>query len=105
MVRKKYCEYDDITFTDKEKAKKEFIDFLESYAESAEQIVDKGLFRQMFTKLYDAAFGRMERDKRRIYGIDLANKGLKAKNINFKVVGYLSYWIVERHNWEIDNER
>lgn len=105
---KMYCEDDDITFADKEKAKKEFIDFLKSYAKSGEQIVDTGKessFRKEFTKLYDAAFGRMERDKRRIYGIDLANKGLKAKNINFKVVGYSSYWIVERHSWEIDNER
>lgn len=105
---KKYCEDDDITFADKEKAKKEFIDFLESYAESGKQIVDRkkeGLFRQMFTKLYDAAFGRMEHDKTRIYGKDLANKGLKAKNINYEVVGYSSYWIVERHNWEIDNKR
>lgn len=103
--RKKYCEDDDITFVDKEKAKKKFIDFLGSYAESAEQIMDKGSFRQMFTKLYDAAFGRMERDKWRIYGIDLANKGLKAKNIKFKVVGCSKYWVVKGHNWEIDNER
>lgn len=104
---KKYCEDNDITFADKEKAKKEFIAFLETYSTDNRQIAkdEKEMFRMQFTKLYDAAFGRMERDKRRIYGIDLANKGLKAKNINFKVVGYSSYWIVESHNWEIDNER
>lgn len=105
---KKYCEDDDITFADKEKTKKEFIDFLESYAESGEQIVDRKKddpFRQMFTRLYDAAFDRMERDKRRVYGIDLVNKGLKAQNINYKVVRRSSYWIVERYNWEIDDER
>lgn len=105
---KKYCEDDDITFADKEKAKKEFIDFLESYAESGEQIVDRKRddpFRQMFTRLYDAAFDRMERDKRRVYGIDLVNKGLKAQNINYKVVRHSSYWIVERFNWENDDER
>ena len=59
----------------------------------------------MFTRLYDAAFDRMERDKRRVYGIDLVNKGLKAQNINYKVVRRSSYWIVERYNWEIDDER
>ena len=39
---KKYCEDDDITYADKEKAQKEFIEFLEPYAESGEQIVGKG---------------------------------------------------------------
>lgn len=101
--RKKYCVDNDITFADKEKAKKEFIAFLETYAESAEQIMDKGSFRQMFTKLYDAAFGRMERDKKRIYGIDLENKGLKEKSINYKVVSHFSYWVVEKCNWELED--
>lgn len=57
----------------------------------------------MFTKLYDAAFGRMERDKRRIYGIDLENKGLKEKSINYKVVSHFSYWVVEKCNWELED--
>lgn len=35
---KKYCEDNDITFVDKKKAKKEFIAFLEKYAESGEEI-------------------------------------------------------------------
>lgn len=68
----KYCADADITFVDKEKAKKEFIVFLESYAESGKQIVDTGKespFRKKFTKLYDTAFGRKEPNQKRIYSI------------------------------------
>ena len=45
----------------------------------------------------------MERDKTRVYGIDLANKGLKAENINYKVVNYSSYWVVEKYNRELED--
>lgn len=44
----------------------------------------------------------MERDKSRKYGLDVIRKGLKAENINYKVVSHSKYWIVEKCNWEID---
>ena len=103
---KKYCEDDDITYVDKEKAKKEFVAFLESYVESGEQIVERdenAPFRVRFTKLHDAAFGKWGPNKKRIYSIDVMNKSLKAKNINYKIVSYSKYWIVEKCDWEIED--
>lgn len=103
---KRYCEDDDITYADKEKAKKEFVAFLESYVESGEQIVNTEKnppFRKEFTRLYDAVFDRMERDKKRIYGIDLANKGLKKNNIKYKIVSHSSYWVVEKCDWKMED--
>lgn len=96
---KKYCANDDITVVGTEKVKDEFLSFLKSYAESGEQIVDTGKesqFRIKFTKLYDAAFGKWDPNKKRIYSINVMNKSLKAKNINYKVVSYSSYWRVEK---------
>lgn len=103
---KKYFEYDDITFADKEKAKKEFIDFLESYAESAEQIVDRGdesPFRIKFTELCDAALGRKEPNSKRIYHISKMNKLLKENHIDYKVDSKSSYWLVIEHEWGSEN--
>lgn len=104
---KKYLVDDDITVVGTEKAKKEFISFLKMYAESGEQIVDTGKkspFRIEFTKLYDAAFGRKEPNKKRIYGITKMNSILEEENIDYQVVSKSSYWIVERYNWKIDDE-
>ncbi len=95
---KKYCEDDDMTLGDKKKVKKEFLDFLKSYAEGGEQIVDKGEespFRVNFTKLYDAAFGRKEPNLKRIYNINKMNKLLQEENIDYKVNSKSAYWVVE----------
>ena len=103
---KKYCADNDITFVDKKKAKKEFVAFLESYVESGEQIVERdenAPFRVRFTKLHDAAFGKWGPNKKRIYSTDVMNKSLKAKNINYKIVSYSKYWIVEKCDWEIED--
>lgn len=103
---KKYCEDSDITFADKEKAKKEFIDFLESYVESGEQIVDTGeesQFRKKFTKLCDAALGRKEPNLKRIYHISKMNKLLKENHIDYKVDSKSSYWLVIEHKWGSEN--
>lgn len=103
---KKYCADNDITFVDKKKAKKEFIDFLESYAKSGEHIEDRregSPFRKKFTDLSDAAFGRKERDKKRIYGKKNMNSILKEESINYKVDNPIGYWIVERCNWEMED--
>lgn len=102
---KKYCADDDITFADKEKAKKEFISFLEAYVDSEQQI-DKNAqmdFRTSFTTLYDAAFGRRDRNKGRVYGITVMNACFVEESINYKIVSYSSYWVVEKYNWEIEN--
>ena len=101
---KKYCEDDDITFAEKEKAKKEFIDFLESFVVSGEQIADTGKesqFRIKFTKLYDAAFGKWGPNKDRIYGKKVMNETFKEKSINYKIVSHSSHWVVEKCDWEI----
>lgn len=103
---KKYCADNDITFVDKKKAKKEFIDFLESYAKSGEHIEDRregSPFRKKFTDLSNAAFGRKERDKKRIYGKKNMNSILKEESINYKVDNLIGYWIVERCNWEMED--
>lgn len=100
---KTYCVDNDITFADKEKAKKEFIAFLESYAESGEQIKDtskNGSFRVEFTRLQDAAFGRKDPNKERNYSITKINSILEEENISYKVVGDSSYWVVEKYHWE-----
>lgn len=102
----KYCADADITFVDKEKAKKEFIVFLESYAESGKQIVDTGKespFRKKFTKLYDTAFGRKEPNQKRIYSITKMNSLLEDENISYKVVTYTSYWVIEEYDWELED--
>lgn len=102
---KKYCEDDDITFADKEKSKKEFIAFLEVYADNERQI-DKNAqrdFRASFTKLHDDAFGRRDRNKGRQYSINVMNASLEEESINYKIVSHSSYWIVEKCNWEIED--
>lgn len=103
---KKYCEDDDITFVNREKAKNELIAFLETYAESGEQIVNTGKespFREEFTRLYDTAFGRRDRNKGRKYSITVMNACLEEESINYKIVSHSSYWVVEKCDWEIDD--
>ena len=103
---KKYCVDDDITFVDKEKSKKEFLAFLEVYAESGEKIEDTGKdspFRKEFTKLSDFTFGRKDPNKKRIYSITKINSILEEENINYKVVSESSYWLVMKYNWEIED--
>lgn len=104
---REYCEGNDITFVDKEKTKKAFLDFLEPYADNEQQI-DKDAkphFRKTFTKLHDAAFGKWGPNKERIYGKKVMNETLKEKSINYKIVSNSSHWVVERCDWEIDDER
>lgn len=103
---KKYCEDDDITFADKEKAKKDLVAFLESYAESSERILDtskEGPFRKEFTRLYDAAFGRRDRNKWRVYSITVMNASLEEESINYKIVSHSSYWVIEECDWELED--
>ena len=104
---KVYCVDDDITFADKDKAKKTFVAFLESYADNVTQIVGeagKTKFSREFTQLYDAAFGRADRNKNRIYSITKMKSLLEDAHINYTVVSYSSYWIVQEHDWETEEE-
>ena len=103
---KVYCVDDDITFADKNKAKKAFVAFLESYAESEVQIdkEEQQRFKPDFTRLYDAAFGRADPNKGRVYSITKMNSLLEDVHINYIVVSHSSYWIVQEHDWETEEE-
>lgn len=103
---KAYCVDDDITFADKDKAKKAFIAFLESHAKGGVQIdkEEQQRFRSEFTQLYDAAFGRADPNKGRVYSITKMNSLLEDAHIKFAVVSHSSYWIVQEHDWETDEE-
>ena len=93
-----YCEEDDITFADKDKAKKELIAFLESYVTDKRQLSkeDQESFRKDFTRLYDAAFGREDRNLNRDYGIRKMNVLLAKQKLCYEVVSQSSYWEVRK---------
>lgn len=87
---KKYCVDDDITYADKEKAKKELIAFLESYAKRGEEIDGSEkmkLFQAEFTRLHDAVFPRADKNPDRSYKHDKMNKILKAHGIGYEIGG------------------
>lgn len=84
-----YCVDDDITFADKEKAKKKLIDFLESYVESGEEIVAgemMDMFKKRFIDLYDAAFSKSDINSRE-YGAKKMNDLLKKQNMRYEIEG------------------
>lgn len=86
---KKYCEDDDITFADKEKAKKELLAFLEPYAEKGTRIVtgeEMNEFSREFIKLFDAAYGKSDRNSRE-YGAKKINKLLEEQSIGYNING------------------
>lgn len=102
---KKYNRDDDVTFADKDRAKKVFIAFLESYVACTQIEKDKQAeFRAEFTKLQDAAFGRKDRNKNRDYSITKMNSILEEEGINYKIVTHSSYWKVEEHDWSEEEE-
>lgn len=102
---KRYCVDDDITFADKEKAKKDFIAFLETCSTDSGQMAGdkKNMFKKQFTKLSDLAFGRKDPNIERIYSITKINAILEKENINYHVVSKSSYWVVEKCNWEMED--
>lgn len=106
---KTYCEDDDITFADKDKAAKEFLAFLESYADSETLIdceADRIKFQSDFTERYSVAFGPISKNKLKTKGTGglQMNRALKDKNIGYKIAGKLQAgpWTVVRYNWEDD---
>lgn len=102
---KKYCEDNDITFVDKEKAKKEFSAFLETYFTNERQIAkeDQQMFRMQFTKLYDAAFGRKDPNLDRVYGIKKMNSLLEEENISYEIVSQSLFWVIKKCDLEIED--
>lgn len=99
---KKYCEDKDITFVDKEKAKKEFIAFLETYAEKGTEIVseeERNEFSDRFINLFDTAFGKSDRNGRQ-YGARKMNSLLEEQNIGYNIDGkaQVGPWTVIRYN-------
>ena len=86
---KKYCEDDDITFVNREKAKNELIAFLETYAEKgmgfASEKEMKG-FTKKFIELFDAAFGKSDKNSRQ-YGVQKMNSLLEEQNIGYEIDG------------------
>lgn len=105
---KVYCLDDDITFADKDKAKKAFVAFLESYAENREEIAGEeniDEFQKKFTELYDAAFSRADKNIGRNYKFAKMNSLLEERNINYMIDGRprKGPWIVIRFNWEDDH--
>ncbi len=99
---KVYFEDNDITFVDKEKSKKDLIAFLEGYVVDNREMDKNGqkIFRTKFTELCNAAFGRKDPNKERIYSITKINSILEEESINYKVVSHSSNWVVEKCNWE-----
>lgn len=92
----KYCVNDDITFSNKKKAKEDFLDFLKSYVGNEIRKEDKNSFMRKFAGLHDRAFGREDKNKGRIYGIDKMNKILKKEEVNYKVVSSSGCWMVQK---------
>lgn len=91
---KMYRVDDDVTFADKDKEKKALITFLESYADSKSEIADQAdriKFQADFTKLYEAAFGPISKNKRENKGTGglQMNRALADKEIGYKIVGKL----------------
>jgi len=86
---KAYCMDDDVTFADEDKAKKEFIAFLESYAESAVEIAGEDMkkFQCEFTKLHDAVYPRFDKNQDREYGHQQMNSILKLHEIGYRLTG------------------
>ena len=105
---KTYCIDDDITFADKEKAKKDFVTFLEFYAENREQIEGEesmNTFQKKFTELYDAAFSRADKNIGRNYKFAKMNSLLEERSVNYMIEGkpQKGPWTVTRFNWEDDH--
>lgn len=102
---KTYCIDDDITFADKEKSRKAFVAFLESYVENREEIdgeENMAKFQKKFTELYDAAFSRADKNKCRSYKYKKMNDLLQMRSIGYKIDGkpQAGPWTVIEFDWE-----
>lgn len=85
---KTYSLDDDVTFAGMEKTKKDFLDFLESYAERGEMLKgeSRNLFQKDFINLFDTAFYKSDQNSRD-YGANKMNKLLEKMKIGYKIDG------------------
>lgn len=99
---KTYSLDDDVTFVGMEKGKKDFLDFLESHAESGEIMESEAwnLFQKDFISLFDVAFYKSDQNSRN-YGASKMNKLLEKINIGYKIDGNLQKgpWKVIHYKW------
>lgn len=98
---KSYSVDDDITFADKEKAKKEFIAFLEVYAESGKIIETEEKmeeFQEKFTRLHDMAYTRADKNRDRIYKFKKMNDLLNEHGLKYVIDGkpQAGPWTIKR---------
>lgn len=105
---KTYCIDDDITFADKERARSEFLEFLESYVSSGESIEDLKeieCFQDEFTRRYDAAFPRADKNKGRPYKYKKMNDLLRMRSIGYKIDGkpQAGPWTVIEFEWDSEH--
>lgn len=86
---KTYCMDDDVTFVDEDKAKRKFIAFLESYAESEVEIAEEEMvkFQREFTELHDAIYPRVDKNQDRKYGYQQMNSILELHEIGYRLTG------------------
>lgn len=82
---KEYCEDNDITYADKDKKKKAFIAFLESYVGIEIDKKAQSDFKNEFTELYNAVFGWADPNKR-IYAKDKMNTLFKERELSYEVI-------------------
>lgn len=106
---KKYFEDDDITYADKEKAREEFLAFLESYAEKGTEFVaegERGEFTEKFIELFDVAFKKSDKNSRQ-YGAKKMNIMLEEQNIDYKIDGkpQVGPWTVTRFNRQLEHSQ
>lgn len=104
---KEYCIDGDITLCEQKEAEKDFLEFLKIYADNKKQVDEKDQFKKEFTRLHDAAFPREDKNRERTYGINLMNKILQKRNINYKIRSKLKVWEVVDFIWnseEIESE-
>jgi hypothetical protein len=103
---KNYNHENDITLMNKVSAENELLNFLKSYATAGTQMfkAEQEKFRIEFTKLYDKAYPRRDKNTDRKYGLKITNTLLKACNMNYRVdsieakrpEGKRQYWTVVR---------
>lgn len=101
---KMYCRDNDVTFANKGEAKKNFIDFLESYIDSGELIEEKWeSFQAQFISLFDAAFYKSDKNGRN-YGSQKMNNLLENQNIGYRISGkpQKGPWTVIHFKWFSD---
>lgn len=102
---KQYSIDNDVNFVEKKKEERDFIAFLNSYADSKKQINQESqeAFKAEFTRMYDNAFQRADPNLTRKYNINKMNKLLQRQGICYKVDSRSSYWLVITHKWDSEN--